>query len=141
MKQASARARTPELGIASWRQMTVNIVKTKFATDIRHFEVDDVADDDEDAEEIEADIRVMTEQRNNGKRTACTRTSRAATSPASGRGDPPQPASLDAVEGPLGANLRYTLGAGREEEARQGRAGLLELALEMRTKSHSTLQQ
>jgi hypothetical protein len=49
--------------------MTVNIVKTKFAADIRCFEVDDVADD-EDAEEVEADIRAMTKQRNHGTRTA-----------------------------------------------------------------------
>jgi len=48
--------------------MTVNIVKTKFAADIGCFEVDDGAND-EDAEEIEADIRVMTKQRNHSTRT------------------------------------------------------------------------
>jgi hypothetical protein len=69
IKQACARASIPKLSIASWRQMTVNIVKTKFAADIRCFEVDDVADD-EDAEEVEADIRAMTKQRNHGTRTA-----------------------------------------------------------------------
>jgi hypothetical protein len=39
--------------------MTVNIVKTKFTADVRCFEVDGGADD-KDAEEVEADIRVMT---------------------------------------------------------------------------------
>jgi hypothetical protein len=43
--------------------MTVSIIKTKFAADVGCFEVEDGADD-EDAEEIEADIRVMTKQRN-----------------------------------------------------------------------------
>jgi superfamily II DNA or RNA helicase len=68
MEQACTRASIPRLHIANWRQMTVNIVKTKFAADIGCFEVDDVADD-EDAEEIEADIRVMTKQRNHSTRT------------------------------------------------------------------------
>jgi hypothetical protein len=39
--------------------MTVNIVKTKFAANIRCFKVDDMADD-KDAKEIKANIRVMT---------------------------------------------------------------------------------
>jgi hypothetical protein len=39
--------------------MTINIVKTKFTANIRYFEVDDAANN-EDAEEIEANIRVMT---------------------------------------------------------------------------------
>jgi hypothetical protein len=39
--------------------MMVSIVKTKFAANIRYFEVDDAANN-EDAEEIEANIRVMT---------------------------------------------------------------------------------
>jgi hypothetical protein len=39
--------------------MTVNIVKIKFAIDVGYFEVNDGASD-EDTEEIEADIRVMT---------------------------------------------------------------------------------
>jgi superfamily II DNA or RNA helicase len=68
MEQASARADIPRLHIANWRQMTANIVKTKFAADIACFEVDDGADD-EDAEEIEADIRAMTRQRNHTTRT------------------------------------------------------------------------
>lgn len=37
----------------------VNIVKTKFAANVRCFEVDNMADN-EDAEEIKADIQVMT---------------------------------------------------------------------------------
>ena len=68
MEQACSRASIPRLHIANWRQMTVNIVKTKFAADIGCFEVDDGAND-EDAEEIEADIRVMTKQRNHSTRT------------------------------------------------------------------------
>ncbi|HEY0934969.1 MAG TPA: DEAD/DEAH box helicase, partial [Trebonia sp.] len=68
MEQACARASVPRLHIANWRQMTVNIVKTKFAADVGCFEVDDRADD-EDAEEIEADIRAMTQQRNHSTRT------------------------------------------------------------------------
>jgi superfamily II DNA or RNA helicase len=68
MEQACSRASIPRLHIANWRQITVNIVKTKFATDVGCFEVDDGADD-EDAEEIEADIRVMTKQRNHSTRT------------------------------------------------------------------------
>ena len=43
--------------------MTVNIVKTKFAANVGCFEVDDLAND-EDAKEIEANIRVMTKQWN-----------------------------------------------------------------------------
>ena len=39
--------------------MTVNIVKTKFVADVGCFKVNDAASD-EDAEEIDADIRVMT---------------------------------------------------------------------------------
>ena len=59
MEQACTRASIPRLHIANWRQITVNIIKTKFVADIGCFEVDDGAGD-EDAEEIEADIRVMT---------------------------------------------------------------------------------
>ncbi|KFY11379.1 hypothetical protein V492_04495 [Pseudogymnoascus sp. VKM F-4246] len=62
MKQACARASTPKIGIAIWRQMTVTIVKTKFAADIACFDVDQQAG--EEAEEIDADIRGMTSQRN-----------------------------------------------------------------------------
>ena len=40
MKQACVRASTPKIGIAIWRQMTVTIVKTKFAADIACFDVD-----------------------------------------------------------------------------------------------------
>lgn len=48
--------------------MTVNIVKTKFAADTGCFETDTMIDD-EDAEEIEVDIQVMTKQRNHSTRT------------------------------------------------------------------------
>ncbi|KAK0836563.1 hypothetical protein LTS02_018101, partial [Friedmanniomyces endolithicus] len=47
------RAGVPRLHIANWRQMTVAIVKTKFASQIGLFEADD---DDEDAEELEDDV-------------------------------------------------------------------------------------
>ncbi len=67
MKQACARASTPKIGIAIWRQMTVAIVKTKFAADIACFDVDQQAS--EEAEEIDADIRAMTSQRNHSTRT------------------------------------------------------------------------
>ncbi|KUJ06211.1 uncharacterized protein LY89DRAFT_633257 [Mollisia scopiformis] len=43
--------------------MTVNIIKTKFVANVGCFEVNDGAND-EDAEEIEANIRVITKQRN-----------------------------------------------------------------------------
>ncbi len=46
--------------------MTVAIVKTKFATYLGCFEADD---EDEDAKEIEEDIRAMTRQRNHKTRT------------------------------------------------------------------------
>lgn len=62
MKQACVRASTPRIGIAIWRQMTVTIVKTKFPADLACFDVDQQAS--EEAEEIDADIRAMTSQRN-----------------------------------------------------------------------------
>jgi hypothetical protein len=57
MEQACAWAEVPRLHIANWRQMTVSIVKTKFATvDLSCFRagLDDGAADGE--EEIEVDI-------------------------------------------------------------------------------------
>jgi hypothetical protein len=48
--------------------MTVSIVKTKFTANIKYFEVDDAANN-EDTEEIEANIQVMTQQRNHSMRT------------------------------------------------------------------------
>jgi hypothetical protein len=62
MKQACVRASTPKIGITIWRQMTVTIVKTKFTADITYFDVDQQVS--EEAEEIDADIRAMTSQRN-----------------------------------------------------------------------------
>ncbi|KAK0840545.1 hypothetical protein LTS02_017153 [Friedmanniomyces endolithicus] len=47
-------------------KITVAIVKTKFAADALCFDLEDV---DEDGEEIEADIKIMTEQRNHKTRT------------------------------------------------------------------------
>ncbi len=68
IEQAYSRASIPRLYIANWRQITVNIIKTKFIADIKYFKVNNGAND-EDAEEIEANIRVMTKQRNYSTRT------------------------------------------------------------------------
>lgn len=69
MEAACARAEVPRLYIANWRQMTVAIVKTKFAADIAYFNVADAPKGD-DAEEPDEDIRAMTRQRNHTCRTA-----------------------------------------------------------------------
>ena len=66
LENASDRAKTLRLHIANWRQMTVAIVKTKFAAYIGCFEIDP---DDEDAEEMEDDIRILTKMRNHKTRT------------------------------------------------------------------------
>jgi hypothetical protein len=55
MEQAYSRASIPWLYIANWRQMMVNIVKTKFIANVGCFKVDNGAND-EDAKEIKADI-------------------------------------------------------------------------------------
>ena len=65
--EASDRAEIPRLHISNWRQMTVTIVKTKFAAHIDCFEINP---DDEDAEEIKNDIRILTKMRNHKVRTA-----------------------------------------------------------------------
>jgi len=65
LKDACTRANIPRLHIANWRQMTVAI-KTKFASQIGLF---DAEDDDEDAEEMEDDVRAMTRQRNHKTQT------------------------------------------------------------------------
>ncbi|ELR09269.1 hypothetical protein GMDG_03839 [Pseudogymnoascus destructans 20631-21] len=63
------RAKVPWLHIANWRQMMVNIVETKFAgKDLACFEVVGANDNEEDAEEIDDDIRAMTRQRNHSTR-------------------------------------------------------------------------
>ncbi|OQN95159.1 hypothetical protein B0A48_18856 [Cryoendolithus antarcticus] len=66
LEDASIRARIPRLHVSSWRQITVAIVKTKFAS---HIGVSEVNVDDQDAEEIEEDIRIMTRQRNHKTQT------------------------------------------------------------------------
>ena len=66
LEQSSVRAGINRLHIANWRQMSVAIVKTKFATDGAIF-ADDT--DDEDGEEAETSIRAMTKQRNHATRT------------------------------------------------------------------------
>lgn len=66
LEEASVRAQIPRLHISNWRQMTVAIVKTKFAADVGCFEIDA---DDEDGEELEQDIQALTKQRNHKTRT------------------------------------------------------------------------
>jgi superfamily II DNA helicase RecQ len=66
LEEASTRARVPRLHVANWRQITVAIVKTKFASQIACFEADD---DDEDAEEMDEVVRTMTRQRNHKTQT------------------------------------------------------------------------
>jgi len=66
LEEASVRAYIPRLHVANWRQITVAIVKTKFASQIECFDPDE---GDEDAEEIDSTIRSMTDQRNHKTRT------------------------------------------------------------------------
>ena len=66
LEEACVRACVPRLHVANWRQITVAIVKTKFASQIECFDPDE---GDEDAEEIDPTIRSMTEQRNHKTRT------------------------------------------------------------------------
>jgi hypothetical protein len=49
LEEASVRVCMPQLHIANWRQITVAIVKTKFASQIECFDLDE---GDEDVEEI-----------------------------------------------------------------------------------------
>jgi hypothetical protein len=56
----------PHLHVANWRQISVAIVKTKFASQIECFNPDE---GDEDVEEMDVTIRGMTEQRNHKTRT------------------------------------------------------------------------
>ena len=62
IKQACVQASTPKISIAIWQQITVTIVKTKFAANIACFDMDQQAS--EEAEEIDADICAMTSQQN-----------------------------------------------------------------------------
>ena len=66
LEEASVRACVPRLHVANWRQITVAIVKTKFASQIECFDPDD---GDEDVEEMDPMIRSMTDQRNHKTRT------------------------------------------------------------------------
>ena len=66
LEEASTRACIPRLHVANWRQITVAIVKTKFASQISCFEADD---DDEDAEEMDEAVKIMTRQRNHKTQT------------------------------------------------------------------------
>ncbi|KAI7349578.1 hypothetical protein KC320_g5979 [Hortaea werneckii] len=67
MEEASARACVPRLHVANWRQISVAIVKTKFASHLEYFDPDE---GDEDSEETAPIIRIMTDQRNHKTRTA-----------------------------------------------------------------------
>ena len=58
LEEASVRACIPRLHVANWRQITVAIVKTKFASQIECFDPDE---GNEDAEEIDLTIRSMTD--------------------------------------------------------------------------------
>lgn len=66
LEDASIRACMPRLHVSNWRQMTVVIVKTKFASNIDAFEANE---DNEEAEAMDEDIRIMTKQRNHKTRT------------------------------------------------------------------------
>jgi hypothetical protein len=58
LEEASVRGCVPRLHVANWRQITVAIVKTKFASQIECF---DPNNGDEDAEEIDPIIRSITD--------------------------------------------------------------------------------
>ncbi|KAI7295671.1 hypothetical protein KC343_g82 [Hortaea werneckii] len=66
LEEASVRACVPRLRVANWRQISVAIVKTKFASQIECFDPDD---GEEDAEEADPIVRSMTDQRNHKTRT------------------------------------------------------------------------
>lgn len=66
LEEASVRAYVPRLHVADWRQITVAIVKTNFASQIECFDPDQGG---EDAEEIDTTIRSMTKQRDHKTRT------------------------------------------------------------------------
>lgn len=66
LEEASVEACVPRLHVANWRQISVAIVKTKFASHIEYFDPDE---GDEDAEETAPIIRNMTDQRNYKTRT------------------------------------------------------------------------
>ncbi|KAM0714670.1 hypothetical protein Q7P37_003050 [Cladosporium fusiforme] len=66
LEEASTRACIPRLHVSNWRQITVAIVKTKFASQIGCFEADE---GDDDAEEMDDAIRTMTRQRNHTTQT------------------------------------------------------------------------
>jgi hypothetical protein len=61
LEEASTRAYVPRLHVANWRQITVAIIKTKFASQIACFEANN---NDEDAEEMDEVVRTITRQRN-----------------------------------------------------------------------------
>ncbi|KAI7721980.1 hypothetical protein KC353_g906 [Hortaea werneckii] len=58
LEEASVRACVPRLHVANWRQISVAIVKTKFASQIEYFDPDE---GDEGGEETASIIRIMTD--------------------------------------------------------------------------------
>ena len=63
LEVACVRASILRLHMSTWRQMPVAIVKTNFASDLGCFDPED-GDDDDDGEEMDSAVRIMTRQRN-----------------------------------------------------------------------------
>jgi len=71
MKKACARVEAPPLTVQPWRQITVAIVKAKFASQVHCFDLgSDVNEENRKGDEGEADLRAMHRQRNHTTFTA-----------------------------------------------------------------------
>jgi superfamily II DNA or RNA helicase len=70
MRAACKTARLPDLHVENWRQMTVAIVKTKFAADADLFPHDGSERDDDGREGIDPAVAFMAVQRNHSIRTS-----------------------------------------------------------------------
>jgi hypothetical protein len=70
MRAACKTARLPDLHVENWRQMTVAIVKTKFAADADLFPHDGSERDDDGREGIDPAVVFMAVQRNHSIRTS-----------------------------------------------------------------------
>ena len=68
LKAACARAEAPKLKVGTWRQITVAIVKAKFAREAHCFDVN--AEDEDEDEDVDSDLRAMNRQRNHSTFTA-----------------------------------------------------------------------
>jgi hypothetical protein len=66
LEEASVQACILRLHVANWRQITVAIVKTKFASQIKCFDPDE---GNKDVEEIDSTIQSMTNQHNHKTQT------------------------------------------------------------------------